>query len=58
MAKLNKEGKACKCTDCACGTQIEIGNNGEVVTISLTEYESLKADRELLINLYKTDDYT
>lgn len=41
MAKINKEGKACKCSDCACGTQIEIGDNGEVVSISLTEYEAL-----------------
>ena len=56
MAKINKEGKACKCSDCACGTQIEIGDNGEVVTISLAEYEALLEDRKLLINLTKTYD--
>jgi len=58
MAKINKEGKACKCSDCACGTQVEIGQNGEVVTISLSEYEALLEDRKLLINLYKTYDST
>lgn len=27
--------------NCKCGKQIQIGQNGEVVTISLTEYEEL-----------------
>lgn len=48
--------KDCKCTDCKCGTQVEIGQSGEVVTISLTEYEALLEDRKLLINLYKVED--
>lgn len=56
MAKINKEGKACKCSDCSCGTQVEIGNNGEVVTISLAEYDALLEDRKLLINLTITYD--
>jgi hypothetical protein len=50
--------KDCKCTDCKCGKQIEIGQNGEVVTISLVEYEDLLEDRKLLINLYKADGDT
>lgn len=61
MAKITKACKGdCKCTDCHCGsgTQLEIGNNGEVVTISLDEYETLLEDRKLLINLYKTYDST
>ena len=56
MGKINKEGKACKCSDCTCGAQIQIGDNGEVVTISLSEYEALLEDREVLISLYKTYD--
>lgn len=58
MAKTNKKSKACKCSGYACETQIEIGYNGEVVTISLAEYEALLEDRKLLINLYKTYDST
>ena len=51
MAKISNKGKECKCSDCVCGTQVEIGQNGEVVTISLAEYEELIEDRKLLINL-------
>ena len=58
MANINKEGKKCKCSDCSCGTQIKIGDNGEVVNISLAEHEALQEDRKLLINLYKTYDRT
>lgn len=58
MTKISNNGKVCECTDCACGTQIEIGDNGEVVTISLAEYETLLEDRKLLINLTKTYDST
>ena len=57
MTKVTKVCKrGCKCSDYACGTQIEIGDNGEVVTISLTEYETLLEDRKLLINLTRTYD--
>lgn len=58
MTNINKGGKKCECLDCSCGTQIEIGNNGEVVTISLAEYETLLEDRKLLINLTETYDST
>jgi hypothetical protein len=38
---MTKIEKACNCKDGHCGTQVEIGVNGEVVTISLAEYEEL-----------------
>ena len=51
MGNINRECEKRKCLDCSCGTQIKIGDNGEVVTISLAEYEGLIEDRKLLINL-------
>ena len=30
-----------KCKKCTCGTQVQIGDEGEVVTISLAEYLDL-----------------
>jgi hypothetical protein len=39
--------------NCKCGKQIEIGDNGEVVTISLAEYEELLEYKEMYKQLEK-----
>ncbi len=53
MAKITKACKRdCTCTDCKFGTQVEIGQNGEVVTISLSEYEELLSCKQMVDNIY------
>ncbi len=37
---------------CKCGKQIEIGQNGEVVTISLSDYEELLSCKQMVDNIY------